>query len=150
MPSADHRIQVLPSTITEKIAAGEVIERPFSVVKELVENSIDAGATHIDIGIEEGGFSRIRISDNGCGMGVEDLATSLLRHATSKISRIEDLYAIATLGFRGEALASIAAVSRVSIASSATPEGLGYMLRCDGGVVTPAAPCQHTRGTTIT
>jgi DNA mismatch repair protein MutL len=150
MPTIDNRIKVLSTAITEKIAAGEVIERPGSVVKELVENSIDAGSTRIDISVEEGGFSKIRISDNGCGMGVEDLRTSLLRHATSKISRIEDLYAIATLGFRGEALASISAVSRVSIACSATQEGLGYEIHSEGGVESPVVPCQHTRGTTIT
>jgi DNA mismatch repair protein MutL len=143
------RIHLLSAAITEKIAAGEVIERPASVVKELVENSIDAGATRIDIVIDEAGFSRIRIDDNGCGMGPDDLRMSLVRHATSKISQLDDLFAIATLGFRGEALASIAAVSRLSLSSSESDDGLGYAVEASGEIEPRIEPCQHLRGTTI-
>src|SRR5271168_5358316 len=105
--SAENRIQILPPAVAERIAAGEVIERPASVVKELVENSIDAGATEISVLLEDGGKQLIEITDNGYGMGPEDLQLSLLRHATSKLKSLDDLERIVTLGFRGEALASI-------------------------------------------
>jgi DNA mismatch repair protein MutL len=145
----DSRIDVLPAALAEKIAAGEVIERPASVIKELVENCLDSGATSIDILVEEGGFSRIRVRDNGCGMGPIDLGKCLLRHATSKLRTLDDLYSIATLGFRGEALASISAVARVTISSSATNDGLGYGLAANDSVQGQLQPCQHTRGTTV-
>ena len=142
-------IQVLPPIVVEKIAAGEVIERPASVVKELVENSLDAGATHIEIVVEDAGFSRIKITDNGSGMGADDVEKCLLTHATSKIASADDLFSISTLGFRGEALASIAAVSRLNVTSSDTQEGLGYTISSEGGVVSGMTPAQHTKGTTI-
>ena len=111
-------IKVLPKEISELIAAGEVVERPASVIKELVENSIDAGATAITVEIEHGGVTYMRVTDNGCGIPKDQIRTAFLRHATSKIKHAEDLDAILTLGFRGEALASICAVSRVEIMSA--------------------------------
>jgi DNA mismatch repair protein MutL len=111
------RIHILDSALADQIAAGEVIERPASVVKELLENALDAGARGITIEIREGGSELMRVSDDGCGMDREDAALSLLRHATSKIRSQADLEAIATLGFRGEALPSIASVSRIRLAT---------------------------------
>ena len=125
MPNSDPRIEVLPKHVVEKIAAGEVIERPASVLKEIIENSIDARASAIDIVIEDSGFGLIQVTDNGTGMSRENLEKSVLRHATSKIRTADDLFAIATMGFRGEALASIGAVSRTAIASSTSDDGLG-------------------------
>jgi DNA mismatch repair protein MutL len=144
------RIEMLPQSVVEKIAAGEVIERPASILKELVENSIDAGAERIDIAVEDAGFSRLSVADNGRGMSRENLQRSILRHATSKIRNADDLYSLTTMGFRGEALASIAAVSRLTIASSDCADGLGYSLQCDGGETKDLVPVSHTRGTTVT
>ena len=109
------RIHILDAATSNAIAAGEVIERPMSIVKELMENSLDAGATQITVEIQDGGIRLIRVRDNGCGMDKEDLELAVLPHATSKISSAEDLETVATLGFRGEALASVAAVSRVEL-----------------------------------
>jgi DNA mismatch repair protein MutL len=141
-------IEVLPLPVVEKIAAGEVIERPASVLKELVENSIDAGATKIEAFIEGAGFSRIKIADNGCGMTETDLAHCLLRHATSKIRTSDDLFAITTMGFRGEALASVAAISRLTVATSTDQNGLGHEIMCNGGVQGKVEPVAHSQGTT--
>ena len=149
MQTNDPSIRVLPQQVVEKIAAGEVIERPASVLKEIVENSIDAGATKIDIVIEDSGFSLIQVSDNGSGMSLENLKKCLLRHATSKITTADDLFAVSTMGFRGEALASIGAVGRATIASSATQDGLGYSIGCEGGVASQPKPVQHVRGSTV-
>ncbi len=126
------KINILPAKVYNRIAAGEVVDRPYSVVKELLENSIDAGATEIEISIEKGGKQLIQVRDNGCGIARDDLQSALLPHATSKIAVAEDLDNIVTLGFRGEAVASIAAVSKMTITSK-TPEGECYSISSDGG-----------------
>jgi DNA mismatch repair protein MutL len=142
-------IEILPPLVVEKIAAGEVIERPASVLKELVENAIDAGATVIDMIVETAGFSLVKIADNGCGIPASDLEKSLMSHATSKIRSADDLFAVTTMGFRGEALASIAAVSRMIVASAAEPNGLGNRIRSEGGIHEKSEPVSHGQGTTI-
>src|SRR5262245_41816091 len=119
-------IKVLPQDLINKIAAGEVVERPASVVKEIMENAVDAGATRLEVILEEGGIKLIQISDNGVGMNEADAKLCLIRHATSKISSLEDLFAIQTMGFRGEALASIAAVSQFSIVTKQKDSTTGY------------------------
>ena len=128
------QIQCLPPHVADLIAAGEVVERPASVIKELLENAIDAGASAIVAEIEHGGLTYIRITDNGCGIPAEQLPTAFLRHATSKLRAAADLAAIGTLGFRGEALAAIAAVSRVDIFSRTAEEEMGAALHLEGGV----------------
>jgi DNA mismatch repair protein MutL len=142
-------IRQLPPLLVNQIAAGEVIERPASVVKEVVENAIDAGATRIDIAIEQGGRELIRIGDNGCGIPMDELPLAIAPHATSKIQCAQDLDAIATMGFRGEALASIASVSRMSIASrTAAQDGAG-LIEAEGDVVKPVRPVGGPIGTTV-
>jgi len=126
-----------------------VIERPASVVKELVENAIDAGASHIDIVIEDAGFSTIQVTDNGAGMGPGDMAKCLQRHATSKITTADDLFSISTMGFRGEALASIAAVSRMKLTSSNSEDGLGHTITAEGDDISDIIPSPHKKGTTV-
>ncbi len=143
------KVHVLPPRIANQIAAGEVVERPSSVVKELVENSIDAGATAITIEIENGGLDSIRITDNGSGIADEDCETAFLRHATSKISSANDLFAIRSLGFRGEALASIAAVSRVTLQTQTEEDELGTQIRYEGGELIEHKRTAGTRGTSI-
>lgn len=126
------KINILPAQVYNRIAAGEVVDRPYSVVKELVENSIDAGATEIEIYVENGGKQLIRVVDNGSGIARDDLQAAFLPHATSKISKADDLEHILTLGFRGEAVASIAAVSKMTITSKVSGENC-YRLSSDGG-----------------
>ena len=126
-------VQVLPAALAAKIAAGEVVERPASVVKELCENALDAQATAITIAIEQGGLRRIFVEDNGAGIAAEDLSLTVRRYATSKISSVDDLAAIRTLGFRGEALASIAAVSHVDIRSRTAQDRAAQLLSAVGG-----------------
>jgi DNA mismatch repair protein MutL len=128
-------IQILPEELCNKIAAGEVVERPSSVVKELLENALDAGATEIIIELGGGGKTLIRITDNGCGMNHQDALLCFERHATSKISKDDDLFALTTLGFRGEALASIASVSRLSLKTCDNRDGLGRHIQIDGGKI---------------
>jgi DNA mismatch repair protein MutL len=149
MPHRYTSIELLPSPVVEKIAAGEVIERPASVIKELVENSIDAGAAKIDVAADDSGFSRIVVADNGCGMGRADIDKCLLRHATSKTRTAEDLFAVRTLGFRGEALASVAAVSRLTITAAPDAGGLGHAIAGEGGVYGQSRPAAHGKGTTV-
>ncbi len=142
-------IRVLDIQLSNQIAAGEVVERPSSVVKELVENAIDAGSTRIEVTVEEGGLQLIRITDNGAGMDAEDCALAFSRHATSKIATGKDLFQIRTLGFRGEALPSIAAVSKVSCTTSREENGLGTRLRIEGGEVIVLEETAAPRGTDI-
>ena len=143
------QIQQLPPHLADLIAAGEVVERPASVCKELLENALDAGASAISAELERGGLTYIRITDNGCGIAPEQLPTAFLRHATSKLRRPEDLAAIGTLGFRGEALAAIAAVSRVDIFSRQTGADCGAMLHLEGGVPETVTEAGCPDGTTV-
>ena len=142
-------IQQLPSHVADLIAAGEVVERPASVVKELLENSIDAGAANVTVEIRSGGMSMIRVTDDGCGIAPEEAETAFLRHATSKIRTEYDLESIGTLGFRGEALAAVAAVSRVDLMSRMADSTLGVALSLEGGVVTEKEESGCPVGTTM-
>ena len=142
-------IQQLPDTLVNQIAAGEVVERPASVVKELVENALDAGATRVDIDLEEGGIRLIRIRDDGAGIPADELALAISRHATSKIASLDDLEEVATLGFRGEALPSIASVSRFALSSRTAAQEHGVRLEVDGGRIAPPQPQPHAAGTTV-
>ena len=142
-------IHVLDETTINKIAAGEVVERPASVIKELIENSIDASATNIEVEIGDGGVAYMRITDNGIGMTEEDARLAILRHATSKIQQVEDLFDIASLGFRGEALASIASVSHFSLTTRKADSDLGTRITVDGGTFTDCIPYGSAPGTTI-
>jgi DNA mismatch repair protein MutL len=140
---------VLPSDVADQIAAGEVVERPASVVKELVENALDAGATRIDVHVRDGGRALIRVSDDGHGMEREDAVRALARHATSKIRRAHDLVGIATFGFRGEALPAIASVSELTL-ETAQSEGAATVVRASHGAIVGAMPGARRRGTTVT
>ncbi|HKZ02629.1 MAG TPA: DNA mismatch repair endonuclease MutL, partial [Pyrinomonadaceae bacterium] len=143
------KIRVLADHVANQIAAGEVVERPASVAKELVENSIDAGATRISIEIEGGGRRLLKVTDDGEGLVRDDAVLAFERHATSKISRSEDLSAIATLGFRGEALASIASVARVELVSKTEATAEGTRVVIDGGRMRDVKDAAHPRGTTV-
>jgi len=142
-------IQQLPNHLINQIAAGEVVERPASVVKELVENSLDAGASSVHIDIQAGGQKLIRIRDNGGGIGREELALALSRHATSKISSLDDLEAVASLGFRGEALPSIASVARLTLCSATPGSDSAWQVEADDGAITEPRPAAHPQGTTV-
>src|SRR5688500_15712426 len=142
------RIAILPSEVADQIAAGEVVERPASVVKELVENSLDAGATSIDVLIEEGGHKLIRVSDDGTGMDREDAELALTRHGTSKIRTAADLVGVSSFGFRGEALPAIASISRFEIDTS-LDDGEGTSIIGAGGSITSITPSTRRRGTTV-
>lgn len=142
-------IRVLPDQLIHQIAAGEVIERPASVIKELIENSVDAGAKRIEVEIEEGGVKLIRIRDDGKGIERDELALALSRHATSKITTIDDLERVATLGFRGEALPSIASISRMRLVSRVPGAAQAYAITSDNGVLSDVAPAAHPFGTTV-
>ena len=142
-------IRQLPDTLINQIAAGEVVERPASVVKELVENALDAGARRVDIDLEEGGVRLIRIRDDGAGISAGQLPLAISRHATSKIASLDDLEGVATLGFRGEALPSIASVSRFALSSRRAEDGHGAAIEVEGGRVGEVAPRPHPQGTTV-
>ena len=142
-------IKILPDHVINKIAAGEVVERPASVVKELIENSIDAGATEISIDIEQAGKRLIRIMDNGCGMSNEDARNAFLRHATSKITNDADLESIRTMGFRGEALSSVASVSHIRLLSAMKGAPSGVLIELEGGTVKALSDAAAPEGTSI-
>ncbi len=144
------KIKLLSPRLANQIAAGEVVERPASVVKEILENSLDAGAMRLDIDIENGGTKLIRVRDNGLGIEKDDLSLALSRHATSKIHELDDLEAVATLGFRGEALASISSVARLTLTSNTRPRGEGWKAQAEGrDMDTEVAPAPHPQGTTV-
>lgn len=144
------KIKLLSPRLANQIAAGEVVERPSSVIKELLENALDAGATRVDIDVEDGGIKLIRVRDNGGGIDKEDLPLALSRHATSKIYELDELEAVATLGFRGEALASISSVARLTLASSTNDDSAGWQVVAEGrDMETQVSPTPHPRGTTV-
>src|SRR5512141_2085454 len=140
-------IRVLPDHVANQIAAGEVVERPASVAKELVENAVDAGASRIVIDVEAGGRRLLRVSDDGSGMVRDDAVLAFERHATSKIARSEDLDSISTLGFRGEALASIASVARVELVTKTEEARGGTRVVIEGGKMRDVKDASHPRGT---
>jgi len=143
-------IKLLSPRLANQIAAGEVVERPSSVIKELLENSLDAGATRLEIDVEDGGIKLMRVRDNGGGIAKEDLPLALSRHATSKIYELDDLEAVATLGFRGEALASISSVARLTLLSSTNDDSAGWQVVAEGrDMETEVSPAPHPRGTTV-
>jgi DNA mismatch repair protein MutL len=142
-------IQQLPSHLVNQIAAGEVVERPASVVKELVENSLDAGAQAVEVEVIAGGQKLMRIRDDGKGIERDELELALSRHATSKISSLDDLEAIASLGFRGEALPSIGSVARLTLTSRSVGADSAWQVEADGGKISRPAPAAHPPGTTV-
>src|SRR4051794_7943398 len=142
-------IRQLTASVVNQIAAGEVVERPSSVVKELLENAIDAGATRVDVCVERGGKDLVRIADNGCGMSPDDLLLAFQPHATSKLADVEDLYRVKTLGFRGEALAAIAEVSRVRCQSRQAGIEEGSEIQIEAGIAGPVKRCGMPVGTVM-
>ncbi|MEC9374147.1 MAG: DNA mismatch repair endonuclease MutL, partial [Planctomycetota bacterium] len=143
------RIRALPALLVNQIAAGEVVDRPASVVRELIDNAIDAGAERITLELEQGGVELIRVTDNGRGIDAEDLPLAVAPHAPSKIAAPEDLTRIATMGFRGEALASIASVSRLSIRSRARNADAASIIEIEGDRITPVRPDAGPVGTVV-
>ncbi len=145
----DGLVRVLPEGLANKIAAGEVVQRPASVLKELMENALDAGAAHVTVVLRQAGSELVQVVDDGCGMGPEDAATCFGRHATSKIAEAEDLERIRTLGFRGEALASVAAVAQVELKSKRRGDAAGTCVRIEGSTVVDQSPCAAPNGTSV-
>jgi DNA mismatch repair protein MutL len=143
------QIKRLPPTLVNQIAAAEVVERPASVVKELLENAVDAGSNRIDVEVAQGGIDLIRVVDDGCGIQAEDLPLAFASHATSKLSEIEDLFRIGTLGFRGEALASIGSIAQVTLQSRPAEQPFGAEMTCHGGQLSPVRTWNGTPGTRI-
>ena len=143
-------IKLLPDSVANQIAAGEVIQRPASAVKELLENSLDAGATQIDLVVKDAGKALIMVVDNGCGMSETDARMCFERHATSKISKAEDLFSIRTMGFRGEALASIAAIAQVELKTRRKEDEVGVKIVNEGSVVKEQILAPMAVGTTLT
>lgn len=142
-------IQLLPENVANQIAAGEVIQRPSSVVKELLENSLDSGATEIKLYIQDSGKTLINIVDNGCGMSSQDVILCIQRHATSKIKIAADLFNILTMGFRGEAMSSIAAISNIEIETKQLDNNIGFRLNVEGGIIKEQKECSTLNGTSI-
>jgi len=142
-------IRLLPDAVANKIAAGEVIQRPASAVKELLENSIDAGATDIKLIIKDAGKTLIQVVDDGCGMSITDVRMSFERHATSKIKDADDLFRIRTMGFRGEALASIGAIAQIEVKTKRVEDELGTILNIEGSKVIEQHSCSCADGTSI-
>ncbi len=141
-------IRVLDPRVAQQVAAGEVVDRPASVVKELVENALDAGASRVEVELSDGGTSRILVRDDGSGMPSEDARLSVVRHATSKIRSVKDIESVGTLGFRGEALPSIASVSSFTLTTS-TGEGAATKVVVEGGADAEVSPASHPKGTTV-
>ena len=142
------RVALLDPLVAQQVASGEVVDRPASVVKELCENTLDAGATRVEVEVADGGRERILVRDDGSGMAEEDAKLSVLRHATSKIRTASDIESVMTLGFRGEALPSVASVSAFSL-TTATGEGAGTSVTADGGGNVSVSPASHPKGTTV-